>query len=119
MRHFRSCVFVMLMASSSFSWGVDCKRAVTQVDMDYCNDRALKQLDRELNRAYRGKMSMLPANAQSQLRKEQRVWIRERDTRCARVWRDGIWDKPVWERISCESEMTKQRAEEIKNWQPK
>ena len=115
-----SATFGAFMAASPVCVGaVDCKNAITQMDMDQCDGMRNKQLEQELNRTYRAVMSQLSPEARMQLRAEQRVWLKERDTTCERVWKDGAWDKPIWERIECESYMTRQRADVLRKWQAK
>jgi uncharacterized protein YecT (DUF1311 family) len=110
-------LLLVAMLSPVAGFAVDeCKNATTQVVMDRCNDLRYRRLDRELNRVYRETLSRLPPQEQQRLRTDQRAWLHEREAQCARVWKDGAWDKAVWERIECESAMTQTRTDELRTW---
>ena len=109
-------LFIAALAAQSpaVCFAVDCRNALTQVDMDYCNDRANARLEKRLNSVYRRVMSQLPPNSQTQLREEQQAWFKDRKMQCQRVWKDdGAWDKPLWEELDCEFTMTKERTEKL------
>ena len=110
------CLITLTVASLAVHSAVDCRNALTQRDMDHCNGLESARLDQRLNRAYRQLMSELPPDSRKQLRDKQRAWAKDRDSECRRVWKNGAWDKPVWEQISCVSSMTEQRIKVLQEW---
>ncbi len=112
-------MFIATLAAQSpvDCFAIDCRNAIVQVDMDYCNSLENAKLDRRLNSVYRQVMSQVSPESRKRLREEQQAWIKDRNVQCQRTWKDdGAWDKPVWEQISCEAEMTKQRTDTLLKW---
>ena len=93
---------IALLAAPAVAQEIDCTRAVTQVEMTACADRAYRSADADLNAAYRealdrarrldegGHAAAVP-NAVL-LRDAQRAWMPFRDAACsaeAGTWGNG------------------------------
>jgi uncharacterized protein YecT (DUF1311 family) len=104
---------------------VNCAAPVTQLDMNFCADRAWKLADGDLNLAYgmartlmRQTDAALPAadrGAEIALRDAQRAWIAFRDAACKAegyVWFGGSIRPLVVS--SCLERMTRSRTEELR-----
>jgi uncharacterized protein YecT (DUF1311 family) len=75
-----------------------------------------KDVDRELNIAYKDAMNRLGADAKASLRNTQRTWIKQRDLTCAPDESAGVGPGSVGEldAISCKTAATSKRTAEIK-----
>ncbi len=84
-------MLMALMAAPAAAQTVDCARAVTQMEMNFCAEQDWQAADRVLNAAYAEAMAALKAwdraNAgpfpeADRLKKAQRAWISYRDLAC-------------------------------------
>ena len=71
-----SMLMMLLISSSSFA---DCKKPMSQWEMNECADLEYKEADKELNDVYKQLMSKLNASEKEKLKIEQRKWIVFRD----------------------------------------
>lgn len=71
-----SMLMMLLISSSSFA---DCKKPMSQWEMNDCADLEYNEADKELNDVYKQLMSKLDANEKEKLKTEQRKWIVFRD----------------------------------------
>ena len=60
----------------------DCKKAQTQIELDYCADRDYQAEDKKLNTLYRTIMSKYDAKSQTLLKSAEKNWIAYRDSEC-------------------------------------
>jgi len=77
----RTLVFAALAVASNsvYAASFDCARASSEIDKAVCANGALSSLDEKLARAF---TDALKTNDQEPLRREQRVWLRKRDSAC-------------------------------------
>jgi uncharacterized protein YecT (DUF1311 family) len=71
---------------------IDCGKASTTVELNYCSERAYQRADEELNDAYQAALKQIRASAgdapydakswEEALRASQRAWIAYRDAEC-------------------------------------
>ena len=71
-----SMLMMLLISSSSFA---DCKKPMSQWEMNECASLEYKEVDKELNDVYKQLMSKLNASEKEKLKIEQRKWIVFRD----------------------------------------
>ena len=71
-----SMLMMLLISSSSFA---DCKKPMSQWEMNECAYLEYKEVDKELNDVYKQLMSKLDTNEKEKLKIEQRKWIVFRD----------------------------------------
>ena len=62
----------------------ECTKALSPVERLLCRDRALADMDGEMARLYRERLSELPLSARVGFRQEQREWLAKREA-CART----------------------------------
>ena len=67
-----SMLMMLLISSSSFA---DCKKPMSQWEMNECASLEYKEVDKELNDVYKQLMSKLNASEKEKLKIEQRKWI--------------------------------------------
>ena len=67
-----SMLMMLLISSSSFA---DCKKPMSQWEMNECAYLEYKEVDKELNDVYKQLMSKLNASEKEKLKIEQRKWI--------------------------------------------
>jgi uncharacterized protein YecT (DUF1311 family) len=116
---------LLLSAAGAQAQQVNCAAPVTQLDMNFCADRAWKLADEDLNLAYgmarslmRQTDSALPAadrGAEVALRDAQRAWIAFRDAACSAegyVYVGGSIRPLVV--LNCLERMTRARTEELR-----
>jgi uncharacterized protein YecT (DUF1311 family) len=60
----------------------DCKKAQTQMELNYCADRDYQAEDKKLNALYRTIMSKYDAKSQALLKAAEKNWITYRDSEC-------------------------------------
>jgi len=60
----------------------DCKKAQTQIELDYCADRDYQTEDKKLNALYRTIMSKYDATSQVLLKAAEKNWIAYRGSEC-------------------------------------
>lgn len=107
---------------------VDCKKPMTQYDMNVCSGRDHEEADRALNAQWaalkpiikewdesRKSLGLIPS-AEASLLKAQRAWIDYRDGQCETeeaAVRGGTKAPTVYS--SCMAELTRKRTEELKS----
>lgn len=84
-KRFVPLVFVFLSFGPAFvhAASFDCAKAKTHVEILVCGDKALSELDEQLDKAYRERLST--AENPDALRTEQRAWLRGVRDRCNNV----------------------------------
>jgi uncharacterized protein YecT (DUF1311 family) len=94
---------------------VDCKNAVTQMDMNICADKDFQKADAILNKDYKDATKDLDARTLDLLRKAQRAWIAFRDTECTyeTAGSEGGSIQPM-EYSLCLTRLTQMRSKELK-----
>ena len=60
----------------------NCKKAQTQMELDYCAGRDFQAEDKKLNALYRKLMSGYDAKSQALLKTAERNWLAFRDSEC-------------------------------------
>jgi uncharacterized protein YecT (DUF1311 family) len=70
-------LMMLLISSSSFA---DCKKPMSQWEMNECSSLEYKEVDKELNDVYKQLMSKLNVSEKEKLKIEQRKWIVFRDS---------------------------------------
>ncbi|PST22410.1 DUF1311 domain-containing protein [Mesorhizobium plurifarium] len=106
----------------------DCRKAVTQMDLNICADRDYRSADEELNRTYRLAVAAMQAadkelggidaayvGALAALKKAQRAWIGYRDGQCELAGfeaRGGSMEPMLVS--GCLAELTRKRTAELK-----
>jgi uncharacterized protein len=79
-------IFLALLASSltaaAQSPSFDCAKAATPTEKTICAYPDLAKADAEMTAAYRALLAAAPAGWQPEIRESQRVWLRDRQTRC-------------------------------------
>lgn len=71
----------LLFTEHALATGMDCTKAASAVEKTICASTAVYALDAQMGRAYRALVNASP-QAQAELRKAQRVWLKTRD-QCA------------------------------------
>lgn len=61
---------------------IDCHKAQTQMELNYCADKAFQVEDKKLNALYRKLMASSDAKTQALLRAAERSWLAYRDSEC-------------------------------------
>jgi len=87
-------IISMPLAAASF----DCRKASTDVEHNICDDSALSQADSKLAKAYSRLRKALPRSERRILKKDQRRWLKERNSEFAACARGvpGEWvDVPM------------------------
>ncbi|RVG73316.1 MULTISPECIES: lysozyme inhibitor LprI family protein [Sinorhizobium] len=106
----------------------DCRKAVTQMDLNICADQDYRAADAELNKTYRlavaamqatdkelGDIDAAYAGALEALKKAQRAWIGYRDGQCELAGfeaRGGSMEPMLVS--GCLAELTRKRTAELK-----
>ncbi|UIJ94212.1 lysozyme inhibitor LprI family protein [Sinorhizobium meliloti] len=106
----------------------DCRKAVTQMDLNICADQDYRAADAELNKTYRlavaamqatdkelGDIDAAHAGALEALKKAQRAWIGYRDGQCELAGfeaRGGSMEPMLVS--GCLAELTRKRTAELK-----
>jgi uncharacterized protein YecT (DUF1311 family) len=106
----------------------DCRKAVTQMDLNICADQDYRAADAELNKTYRlavaamqatdkelGDIDSAYAGALEALKKAQRAWIGYRDGQCELAGfeaRGGSMEPMLVS--GCLAELTRKRTAELK-----
>ncbi len=98
---------------------VDCKKAKTQVELNYCGHKYFKAADAELNQVYRQLRSNYKDTPQqdSQLVDAQLAWLQFRDTDCkfsADRFKGGSIAPLIYS--SCKTGLTKERIRSLRNY---
>ena len=94
--------------------GTDCKKAQTQMELDYCAGRDFEAADKKLNTLYRKLMSGYDAKSQALLKTAEKSWLAYRDSECEFETADseGGSIQPMEDSI-CLTEKTKARIKEL------
>ncbi|YCI03150.1 lysozyme inhibitor LprI family protein [Ensifer sp. D2-11] len=106
----------------------DCRKAVTQMDLNICADQGYRAADAELNKTYRLAVAAMQATdkelgdidaayvgALEALKKAQRAWIGYRDGQCELAGfeaRGGSMERMLVS--GCLAELTRKRTAELK-----
>jgi uncharacterized protein YecT (DUF1311 family) len=111
-------LFIFVAHGVSSATPFQCKPDGLQQEMNACSVRDYKAADTELNAKYKAVLAGLPPPKQLQLRKEQRAWLRRRDSQCKEEVKlsegGSIW--PL-EYFSCLSTITQRRTAALKSWE--
>ena len=107
----KSILMLLLITSSSFA---DCKKPMSQWEMNECADLEYKEADKELNDVYKLLMSKLDANEKEKLKTEQRKWIVFRDGSAKEAISDVSGSMASGIYSSSLAHHTKKRVEELK-----
>jgi uncharacterized protein YecT (DUF1311 family) len=76
-------VLVAASATAGEADDVDCNKAVTQTDMNFCANKDYQAADKKLNDVYRKVAAALgDKNYQAKLKAAEKAWIGYRDTEC-------------------------------------
>lgn len=108
----KSSMLMMLLISSSLF--ADCKKPMSQWEMNDCAELEYTEADKELNDVYKQLMSKLNANEKDKLKTEQRKWIVFRDGSAKESISDvsGTMASGIYS--SSLAHHTKKRVEELK-----
>jgi uncharacterized protein YecT (DUF1311 family) len=96
----------------------DCRRAVTQPELNACADEELKRADDRLNRQWRLVVARLERQGEldrlQRLREAQRAWLVFRDAHCDSLHFPDIgasldYTQNLW----CRTELTIERTEQL------
>lgn len=79
----------------------------TDCDLD-CATTHYQEADKDLNATYKDVMAQLPDDKKTELRNEQRAWIKDKESKCA-------FPSEAAE-MSCKAEMTLQRVQYVRSW---
>ena len=75
---------LVLLAAPAAAGDVNCSKAVTQMDMNFCAGAAAKDADDQLNKTYNTLVARIDGqDAIAQLRDAEKAWIAYRDKECA------------------------------------
>jgi uncharacterized protein YecT (DUF1311 family) len=93
---------------------VDCKHAMTQLDINTCAAQDFAAADAKLNRTYKTLISKLDANELAALKTAQRAWITWRDAKCnfETIASEGGSIRPM-EFLTCQTQLTNDRSEQL------
>jgi uncharacterized protein YecT (DUF1311 family) len=105
---------------------IDCNRASSTIEMNYCSERAFEKADAKLNEAYQAVLKHIRANGgeapydskswEEALRASQRAWIAYRDAECNGLvpmeWSGGTGTTTAVN--GCMSELTEARTKVLK-----
>ena len=107
---------LVLLAVPAAAGGVNCSKAVTQMDMNFCADKDYQAADKKLNEAYRKAAAQEDAHGRDLLKQSERAWIAYRDAECAYQANasQGGSIQPM-EYSNCLTEKTKARIKELQN----
>jgi uncharacterized protein YecT (DUF1311 family) len=94
--------------------GTDCNKAQTQMELNYCADKAFQAEDKTLNALYRKLMASYDAKDQALLRTAEKNWLAYRDSECEfeTSGSEGGSIHPM-EGSNCLTEKTKARIKEL------
>ncbi len=60
----------------------DCAKATTEIEKSICNNKELSAIDGQLGKVYSKLRKLLPKSEATNLKKEQRIWLKMRDSTC-------------------------------------
>jgi uncharacterized protein YecT (DUF1311 family) len=104
---------------------IDCGKAATTVEMNYCADRDYAEADRALNETYQKALAVIarsggpapytPAQWEQELRASQRAWLAFRDADCKGLapmeWSGGSGTASAV--LGCMIDLTKARSKAL------
>ena len=105
-----------LIFTVSAQAATDCDSLQGTAEMSECNGIEFKKADDELNAVYGKLLKILDSEGKSRLKESQRAWLNYRDSNAnfrADINRGGNWE-PI-RGTEAKTEMTMQRAKELKN----
>lgn len=94
-----------------------CANAETTAEINECAKKKFEEADKELNVAYKEVMAKLDEKKKSDLKNEQRTWIKKKEAKCkeeAKEVEGGTIGTSVY--MGCLTEITKQRTQELKSY---
>lgn len=92
--------------------------ATTFQEIISCLNEDYKFYDNELNKIYKLKMKTLMADKQKNLRKLERIWIKQKDLECNSLIDEKNFGKEShFSAIECITNMTKERINFLKKYQ--
>lgn len=95
----------------------ECKYDGNQQEMNACALNDFNTADGELNKTYKKLMSRLSPSRQATLRKEQRIWLKNRDPDCKGIVKQSeggsIW---ALEFFGCLKSSTERRIKALEHW---
>lgn len=74
---------LMLFLASNVLFA-NCDKPISQTEMNECSSSDYNTLDKELNRVYKELMSKLSDTEKEELKKEQRKWIKYKNSEAAK-----------------------------------
>lgn len=74
--------FSVFLLSSSTAWAINCTRAKTVTEVAICSNPTLKTSDNYLSESYSTIRGTVTADIFDVIRKDQRKWIQQRNTKC-------------------------------------
>lgn len=77
----KSILMLLLITASSFA---NCEKPMSQSEMNECSSSKFDIADKELNDIYKELMSKLNDTEKNNLKKEQRKWIKYRNSEAAK-----------------------------------
>lgn len=94
-----------------------CAGAETTAEINECATKKFEDADRELNIAYKEIMAKLDEKKKANLKNEQRAWIKQKETKCKEEAKE-VEGGTMWTSVyyGCLTEMTKQRAQQLKSY---
>jgi len=107
---------LVLFAAPAAAANVECKNAVTQMDMNFCADKDYQAADKKLNEAYRKAAAQEDAHGRDLLKQSERAWMTYRDAQCTYQTNasEGGSIQPM-EYSECLTEKTKARIKELQS----
>ena len=105
---------LVLLAAPAAAGGINCSKAVVQMDLNTCADQEYHVWDKKLNDAYRAASAQEDAKGRELLKQSERAWIAYRDAECAYQANasEGGSIQPM-EYSNCLTEKTKARIKEL------
>lgn len=95
---------------------IDCNKANSTVEINYCAGLNYQEADRALNQTYQRLKSTLNSAQQTKLIAAQQAWIEYRDKNCdfaSRNWIGGTGYSAVL--TGCLEQVTRKRTQELQN----
>jgi uncharacterized protein YecT (DUF1311 family) len=105
---------LLLVTSARGDEQVDCKNAMTQMDMNYCAGQDFNAADAKLNATYKKLTSELDPHELDTLKVAQRAWVAWRDAECTyeTIDSEGGSIRPM-EISECQTELTNDRVKQL------
>ena len=72
----------LAFAAPALAQNIDCKDAITQMEMNICAGKDYQAADKRLNKVYGKLLAASDDKDKELLRKAERAWITFRDTQC-------------------------------------